>query len=71
MPTVLVVPVYVEIPGIARGVMALEEILRRAGYIFLTGEPLHETLEQTKKMHLKEGFTNPSDDGQIGAGLSP
>ena len=50
MPSVLVVPVYVEVPGgFERSVMALESHLRRAGYVFHTGEPLFETLEETKK----------------------
>lgn len=50
MPSVLVVPVYVEVPGgFERSVMALESHLRRAGYVFHTGDPLFETLEETKK----------------------
>ena len=50
MPSVLVVPVYVEVPGgFERSVRALESHLRRAGYVFHTGDPLFETLEQTKK----------------------
>ena len=51
MPSVLVVPVYVEVPGgFERSVMALESHLRRAGYVFHTCDPLFETLEQTKKV---------------------
>ena len=54
MPSVLVVPVYVEVPGgFERSVMALESHLRRAGYVFHTGDPLPETLEQTKKALLR------------------
>jgi hypothetical protein len=50
MPSVFVVPVYVEVPGgFERSVMALESHLRRAGYVFHTGDPLRETLEETKK----------------------
>ena len=50
MPSVLVVPVYVEVPsGFDRSIMALESHLRRAGYVFHTGEPLFETLEETKR----------------------
>jgi hypothetical protein len=50
MPSVFVVPVYVEVPGgFERSVMALEEHLRRAGYVFHVGDPLFETLEETKK----------------------
>jgi hypothetical protein len=29
--------------------MALESHLRRAGYVFHTGDPMFETLEETKK----------------------
>jgi len=50
MPSVFVVPVYVEVPsGFERSVMALESHLRRAGYVFHVGDPLFETLEETKK----------------------
>jgi hypothetical protein len=50
MPNVFVVPVYVEVPGgFERSVMALESHLRRAGYIFHIGNPLFETLEETKR----------------------
>jgi hypothetical protein len=50
MPSVFVVPVYVEVPGgFERSVMALESHLRRAGYVFHTGDPLFETLEETMK----------------------
>lgn len=56
MPSVLVVPVYVEVPGgFERSVMALESHLRRAGYVFHTGDPLRETLEETKKALLRAG----------------
>ena len=49
MPSVLVVPVYVEVPqGFERAVDALESCLRHAGYVIYTGEPLAEDLEQTK-----------------------
>lgn len=61
MPSVFVVPVYVEVPsGFERSVMALESHLRRAGYVFHTGEPLLETLEETKKSLLRTG-DDPSD----------
>jgi hypothetical protein len=50
MPSVFVVPVYVEVPGgFERSVMALESHLRRAGYVFHVCEPLFETLDETKK----------------------
>jgi hypothetical protein len=62
MPSVFVVPVYVEVPsGFERSVMALESHLRRAGYVFHTGDPLFETLEETKKS-LSQG------DSAAGAG---
>jgi hypothetical protein len=55
MPSVLVVPVYVEVPaGFARAVDTLEFHLRQAGYAFHTGEPQRETLEETKKSLSKE-----------------
>lgn len=48
VPSVLVVPVYVEInSGFERAVPTLESILRRAGYVFCMGDPLPETLDQT------------------------
>ncbi len=50
MPSVFVVPVYVEVQGgFERAVDTLELYLQRAGYLFHTGEPLPETLEQTKR----------------------
>ena len=50
MPSVFVVPVYVEVPaGFERAIMTLETILRRAGYEFCFGEPRVETLEATKQ----------------------
>ena len=71
MPGVLVVPVYVEVSsGFERAVDTLESYLRRAGYIFHTGEPLPETLEDTKRA-LEEKRGNVGDHGGIGAGLSP
>jgi hypothetical protein len=49
MPSVLVVPVYVEVSGgFDRAVSTLEAYLQRAGYIFHTGEPVAEDLEATK-----------------------
>lgn len=60
MPSVFVVPVYVEVPsGFERSVMALESHLRRAGYVFHTGEPLFETLEETKRS-LQRGSASAS-----------
>jgi hypothetical protein len=71
MPKVFVVPVYVEVPsGFERAVDTLESHLRRAGYAFCTGEPLLETLEETKRALFRDKL-DASDDGQIGAGISP
>ena len=50
MPSVLVVPVYVELPvGFDNAISTLEAILKRSGYIFYTGKPLPRTLEECKK----------------------
>ena len=64
MPSVFVVPVYVEVPsGFERSVMALESHLRRAGYVFHTGDPLFETLEETKKsLSQSDSPAGTSDD---------
>ena len=66
MPSVLVVPVYVEVPSVFdRSIMALESHLRRAGYVFHTGEPLFETLEETKRAlsqtDLRQSEMEPED----------
>ncbi len=66
MPNVLVVPVYVEVPsGFERSVMALESHLRRAGYVFHTGDPLFETLEDTKKSLSQNGQSARGSDREI------
>jgi hypothetical protein len=71
LPSVFVVPVYIEVSGgFERAVDTLESYLRRAGYLFHTGEPLPETLEETKKA-LKNERASPGDDGGIRAELSP
>jgi hypothetical protein len=63
MPSVFVVPVYVEVPsGFERSVMALESHLRRAGYVFHTGDPLFETLEETKKSLLRSDSAAGTSD---------
>lgn len=70
MPSVYVVPVYVEVSaGFDRAVDTLESYLRRAGYIFCTGEPLPETLDDTKRA-LQEKREVRHGDGGIGAELS-
>ncbi len=71
MPSVFVVPVYVEVSGgFERAVDTLELYLRRAGYLFHTGEPLPETLEETKRA-LENERTSRGDNGGIGTELSP
>ncbi len=72
MPSVFVVPVYVEVPsGFERSVIALESHLRRAGYVFHIGDPLIETLEETKRAlpHCEQRDVNV--DGTIGREVSP
>jgi hypothetical protein len=71
LPSVFVVPVYIEVSGgFERAVDTLELYLQRAGYLFHTGEPLPETLEETKKA-LENERTNRGDNGGIRAELSP
>ena len=72
MPSVFVVPVYVEVPGgFERSVMALESHLRRAGYIFHTGEPLLETLEETKKALLRAEDADYAGDADADTATVP
>jgi hypothetical protein len=48
VPSVLVVPVYVEVPsGFERAIPTLEAHLRKAGYVFSVGDPLTEALDIT------------------------
>ncbi len=71
MPNVVVVPVYVEVSaGFDRAVDTLESYLRRAGYLFHTGEPLPETLEETKR-GLENRRESRVDDGGNRVELSP
>lgn len=71
MPSVVVVPVYVEVSsGFERAVDTLESYLRRAGYVFHTGEPLPETLDDTKRA-LEDKRESRGNDGGIRAELSP
>jgi len=71
LPSVFVVPVYIEVSGgFERAVDTLESYLRRAGYLFHTGEPLPETLEETKRM-LESVRAHRGHDGGIRAELSP
>lgn len=71
MPSVFVVPVYVEVSGgFERAVDTLELYLRRAGYLFHTGQPLPATLEDTKRV-LENRRESRGDDGGIRAELSP
>jgi hypothetical protein len=72
LPSVFVVPVYVEVSsGFERAVDTLESHLRRAGYLFHTGEPLPRTLEETKRaLGLGNGRETRGDNGGIRAQLS-
>jgi hypothetical protein len=72
MPSVFVVPVYVEVPsGFERSIIALESHLRRAGYVFHTGEPLFETLEETKRSLAQSEGVEVCSDGAIAREVSP
>ncbi len=71
MPSVIVVPVYVEVSsGFDHAVDTLESHLRRAGYVFHIGEPLPEDLETTKAWFGVNQPAGSRDDGQLGAGVS-
>jgi hypothetical protein len=71
MPSVFVVPVYVEVPGgFERSIIALESHLRRAGYVFHTGDPLFETLEETKKSLAREPIEMAAES-VVGSEVSP
>ena len=71
LPSVFVVPVYIEVSGgFERAVDTLELYLRRAGYLFHTGELLPETLEETKRA-LEHERTRRGDNAGIGAEVSP
>jgi len=71
MPSVFVVPVYVEVPGgFERAVSTLESILQRAGYRFYTGEPLFKTLEDTKQVLAALATTSEAGNGTVRAGIS-
>ena len=49
MPSVCVVPVYVEVPdGFERAIATLEGILERSGYRFHTGTPFAGTLDEAR-----------------------
>ena len=67
MPSVFVVPVYVEVPaGFERAIDALEFHLRQAGYAFHTGEILCKTLDDVKRSLPQDGA---HDNGGIGERL--
>jgi hypothetical protein len=71
MADVLIVPVYVEVPsGFERAIDTLESHLRRAGYVFSTGQPRLEKLEEAKGARL-EVEVDASDYGRVGTGLHP
>jgi len=72
MPSVFVVPVYVEVPGgFERSIIALESHLRRAGYVFHTGEPLFETLAETKRSLLQNEAVAVGNNDIVGVEVSP
>ncbi len=65
MPSVLVVPVYVEVPaGFERAVDALEFHLRQAGYAFHTGTVLCKTLEDVKNSLPQDGGLSNGGSGE-------
>jgi hypothetical protein len=67
MPSVFVVPVYVEVPaGFERAVDALEFHLRQAGYAFHVGEVLWKTLDDVRDSLPQSA----NDTGGIREGLS-
>jgi hypothetical protein len=71
MPSVLVVPLYVEVPGgFERAVSTLESILQRAGYRFHTGEPMFGTLEDAKQSIEGAPTTCEAPDGTVRTGIS-
>jgi hypothetical protein len=71
MPSVFVVPVYVEVPaGFERAISTLESILQRAGYRFYTGQPLFETLEEATRALASGTMMSEADDGTVGTGIS-
>jgi len=68
--SVLVVPVYIEVPNVARAVMALESHLERAGYVFHVGDPIAETLEQAKQRITGTNAVGCRNNGAVGARVS-
>jgi hypothetical protein len=71
MPSVFVVPVYVEVPdGFERAIATLEAVLQRAGYRFYTGAPLFETLDDTKQALAESSGNSGVEDGTVRAGIS-
>jgi len=72
MPSVLVIPVYVEVPsGFERAISTLESHLGRAGYAFHTGEPLSEDLERMKaRLGCVAEKQEDDEDATGGAGTS-
>jgi hypothetical protein len=70
MPSVFVVPVYVEVSsGFERAVDTLEFYLRRAGYVFHTGKPLAEDLEEIKA-RLSDGTQEADSEHPGGRAVS-
>jgi hypothetical protein len=70
MPSVFVVPVYVEVSsGFERAIDTLEFYLRRAGYVFHTGKPLAEDLEEIKT-RLSDGAPEANSEHPGGRAFS-
>jgi len=70
MPSVVVVPVYIEVSsGFERAVDTLESYLRRAGYAFHTGKPMTEDLEEIKT-RLGEHIQEAANENPGGRALS-
>jgi len=70
MASVLVVTVYIEVPNVDRAVIGLESHLERAGYVFHVGDPVPETLEQTKQRISGTNAVGCCNDGAVGARVS-
>lgn len=87
MPSVCVIPVYVEVPdGFERAITTLERVLGRAGYRFHTAAPIAGTLDQTRHVlsdieaaHIEacallghsDEGTGGAEDGVVGRRVAP
>jgi hypothetical protein len=65
MPSVFVIPVYVEVPGgFERAVLTLDDLLRRFGYKFRIAEPITGTLEETEPTRAENVLKKSTQYGQ-------